>query len=198
MGSTPIYSIPFADPTDLVRDWPALSEDVAEAVEAAVAGVPVLAGIGSNVVSVTKVDTFSTASKTFVDVTGLTVTITPTTATSKVLVMASLSISNPTNQFGAQGALLEGSTVIGGTSVSNRPSATFFSNRSAAARDGFAPLHFVSLREPATTDPVTYKIQIRTDQDGATTAFVNVSADDQDTANRPRLASSITVIEVAA
>ena len=41
MGSTPIYSIPFADPTDLVRDWPALSEDVALAIEAALENIPV-------------------------------------------------------------------------------------------------------------------------------------------------------------
>ena len=42
MGSTPIYSIPFADPTDLVRDWPALSEDVALAIEAALENIPVV------------------------------------------------------------------------------------------------------------------------------------------------------------
>ena len=41
MGSTPIHGIPFADPTDLVRDWPALSEDVALAIEAALENIPV-------------------------------------------------------------------------------------------------------------------------------------------------------------
>ena len=41
MGSTPIHSIPFADPTDLVRDWPALSEDVALAIEAALEDISV-------------------------------------------------------------------------------------------------------------------------------------------------------------
>ena len=41
MGSTPIFSIPFADPTDLVRDWPALSEDVALAIEAALEDISV-------------------------------------------------------------------------------------------------------------------------------------------------------------
>jgi hypothetical protein len=41
MGSTPIYNIPFAEPSDLVRDWPALSEDVALAIEAALEGIPV-------------------------------------------------------------------------------------------------------------------------------------------------------------
>ena len=41
MGSTPIHGIPFADPTDLVRDWPALSEDVALAIEAALEDISV-------------------------------------------------------------------------------------------------------------------------------------------------------------
>jgi hypothetical protein len=36
------YNIPFADPTDLVRDWPALSEDVALAIVAALENIPVL------------------------------------------------------------------------------------------------------------------------------------------------------------
>ena len=35
------YFIPFADPTDLVRDWPELSEDVALAVVAALENIPV-------------------------------------------------------------------------------------------------------------------------------------------------------------
>ena len=41
MGVTPIYNIPFAEPTDLVRDWPALSEDVALAIEQALEDIPV-------------------------------------------------------------------------------------------------------------------------------------------------------------
>ena len=41
MGSTPIHNIPFAEPTDLVRDWPALSEDVALAIEAALEDISV-------------------------------------------------------------------------------------------------------------------------------------------------------------
>ena len=35
------YFIPFADPTDLVRDWPDLSEDVALAIVAALENIPV-------------------------------------------------------------------------------------------------------------------------------------------------------------
>jgi hypothetical protein len=38
MGTTPIYNIPYATPTERPINWPALSQDVAEAVEDAVAG----------------------------------------------------------------------------------------------------------------------------------------------------------------
>jgi len=41
VGVTPIYGIPFAEPTDLVRDWPDISEQVALAVEAALEDIPV-------------------------------------------------------------------------------------------------------------------------------------------------------------
>jgi hypothetical protein len=41
VGVTPIYNIPFAEPTNLVRDWPQLSEDVALAIEAALEDIPV-------------------------------------------------------------------------------------------------------------------------------------------------------------
>jgi hypothetical protein len=36
------YFIPFAEPTDLVRDWPELSEDVALAIVAALENIPVV------------------------------------------------------------------------------------------------------------------------------------------------------------
>jgi hypothetical protein len=58
-------------------------------VDAAVAAIP---GIGSNVVQAVKTDTFSTSSTTFADVTGLSVTITPTSATAKVLVIVNVQV----------------------------------------------------------------------------------------------------------
>ena len=52
------------------------------------------------VVSAIKTDTFSTTSTTFVDVTDVTVSITPATATNKVLVFVSGVVgSNATNNF---------------------------------------------------------------------------------------------------
>ena len=117
MGSTPIYSIPFADPSDLVRDWPALSEDVAEAVESAISGLPVPdppAGIGSNVVQTLMVTPFSSTSNSFVDVTGYTATITPSSVTSKVLVLVNITLAMSSTSSFVEFRMLRGSTTIGG------------------------------------------------------------------------------------
>jgi len=75
------------------------------------------------VVSVTKVDTFTTTSSSYVDVTGLAATITPSSTGSKVLVISNISFSLSTADIVAV-QLLRGSTVIGGgTAAGNRPSA---------------------------------------------------------------------------
>ena len=50
------------------------------------------------------------------------------------------------------------------------------------------------LDSPATTSAVTYKMQIKMN---AGTAYVNRTAADSDTADYPRLASTITLMEVA-
>ena len=55
-------------------------------------GIVPIAGIGSNVVSVTKTDTFSTTANGFTVPTGMTVAITPSSATAKILVIVTISM----------------------------------------------------------------------------------------------------------
>jgi hypothetical protein len=196
MGVTPIYNIPFAEPTDLVRDWPGLSEDVAEAVEAAVAGVPVLAGIGSNVVQTVKTDPFTMSSSTYAAVTGLAVTITPTSATSKVLVIASLSW-NLRRTTGGQNAwfrLVRASTAISvGDAVGSRPQATgSFGFGTVNSNTGGAAAMF--LDSPGVATATTYSIEVAT---GIDTLAINTTSDDSDSTDRARTVSSIMAIEVA-
>jgi hypothetical protein len=82
------WFIPFAEPSDLVRDWPALSSAVGTAVAAGLTQANI--AIGPNVVSTLKNDTFSTSSTSFVAVTGLAASITPSSTSSKVLVIVTL------------------------------------------------------------------------------------------------------------
>jgi hypothetical protein len=189
------WNIPFAEPSDLVRDWPALSEDVADAVAAGLSNVPI-----QQVIQTVKTDTFSTSSTSFVDVTGLDVTITPSTNTAKVLVVVDIGWSVVNSR--AIWRLVGGNAgdYVGDAAGSRTPGVGFI--YALTGTGGSADrLFFYMQRDPgiyldlpATTSPVTYKVQVVTNG----TVYVNRSQDDGDSVNVARTASSITAIEVAA
>lgn len=117
---------------------------------------------GGTVVKVVQA-TYSTstlvASTSFTD-TGLTATITPTSASSKILVLANVNawISRSSNAQGHQMKLVRGATDIylpAGSAYSN----AFFNAGGATVVQGnwFCPVQY--LDSPATTSATTYKIQ---------------------------------------
>lgn len=159
---------------------------------------PVVAGSSSavqassskilQVVSTTKTDTFSTTSTSFVDVTGLSVTITPTSASSTILVFVSGVLGcGTTSQIGLFN-LLRGATNIAqpATAPSFAATTMVFVN----GTDYVVPWSILFLDSPATTSATTYKIQTRTNTG---TIYVNrrSTADTNTT-------STITVMEIAA
>lgn len=151
------------------------------------------------VVSTTKTDTFTTQSDTFIDITGLSASITPTLSSSKILIIASV-IAGQTESFrNVYLALVRNTTnIFIGDAASARSSVsggTEFPG-SYISLD-FAPIH---LDSPNTTSSVTYKIQVRRDGSRSTpgTACINRTGDDADFASRGRFASSITLLEIAA
>ena len=75
------WAIPYAAGSDLVSAWPALSEDIAEAVAD---GLTAALITPSQVITTTN---FTTSSATFVDLTGVTITVTPAAATNRFLLM---------------------------------------------------------------------------------------------------------------
>jgi hypothetical protein len=190
------WEIPYAAPADLVRDWPALSEDVADAVAAGLSAAGP-AGIGSNVVQTVKTDTFITSSGTYTTVTGLTVSITPTLATSKILVIADVKVGQTNSGRTANIRLVRGASALYvGDAASSRTSSSFgaVGQFSTAGFGMFGPT-LVFLDSPNTTSSTTYGFEIMSPNSGS--AVVNRYGDDADDSNRPRTASSITVIEVA-
>ena len=153
------------------------------------------AGKVLQVVSATKTDTFSTTSSSYVDVTGLTVSITPTSSSSKILVLGSIN-------YGASAdvgffRLVRDSTALQvGDAAGVRVQATGQMRNSTDSADADTA-SVLYLDSPATTSSVTYKIQAASSPGGYTTRF-NSSADDANQTNRGRTASSITVMEIAA
>jgi hypothetical protein len=191
------WEIPYAAPADLVRDWPALSEDVADAVAAGLSAAGP-AGIGSNVVSVTKTDVFTTANTSPTDVTGLSVTITPSTATSKILVMAYVPFSHSStggSQSGFIRLIRDSTPLMVGDTAGSRTLASAAQFGTTVNWGGYYP-GITILDDPQTSSAVTYKVQAWKNN-AAGTANVNRWPVDTDTAHVPRFASSLTVIEVA-
>jgi len=179
MGTTGTpWNIPYADPSDLVRGWPALSEDVAEAV---VDGLNIVSPrLSGNIVQTVLNTAFSSSTAGYVDVTGLDVTITPSSATSKVLVVTTIGLlanSAGDSSLRSLVQLLRNSTVLerfGGLSIDN--------NREAVSPS------FAYLDSPATTSATTYKVQLSA---VAGTGYINRSA-----TVATAVTSTITAIEV--
>jgi hypothetical protein len=145
------------------------------------------------VVSTTKTDTYTNATGSFADVTGLSVSITPSAATSKVLVIVSLSISSNSGIIHAAKLLRDSTDIFIADAASNRTRSSTAS-RSAGGLETFSH-SLVHLDSPATTSATTYKIQVIGFTD---TVHVNKSDLDSDLTIVPRMASSITVMEVSA
>lgn len=145
--------------------------------------------------STTKSDTFSMASSTPADVTGLSVSITPTSASNNVLIFGALSAGNNTNNsVSVYPRLMRDSTAIGlGDAAGSRrritSNASFLNNNS-----NMTTIPFVYLDSPATTSATTYKIQVSAQT--TNTIYVNRTNDDSDSDVYPRAISTITVMEV--
>jgi hypothetical protein len=139
------------------------------------------------VVSTTKTDSFSTSSGSFVDITGLSVSITPTSATSKILIIAAV---NAGAIFSANMGfnLVRGSTNIA-QSTGGTGNQTATQNYGSNYQSITNPIIFYDT--PATTSATTYKIQIN-----CTTSlgYVNLRSTDQYYGS----ISTITVMEISA
>ena len=154
------------------------------------------AGNVIQVVSTTKTDAFSSTSTSFTDITGLSVSITPTASSSKILVMYSLSMSAISGEYSSIFRMVRGSTAIciGDTSGS-RTRATNMNRTSTGNQNQSWVLSQNFLDSPATTSSTTYKIQGFVQ---AGTFYVNRTQLNDDGDYIGATTSTITVMEIAA
>ena len=163
-------------------------------------------GVGGKVlqvVSTTKTDTFSVAGTTsLVDVTGLSVSITPSSSSNKILITGFIGSSTGPSGNQTFFHLIRGSTEIakGDTAASKRLAHTAaIGNVDAFGSQSWilTPIPFQHLDSPATTSATTYKIQLS----GATTSnthYINRSIRDEASTNYDgRIVSTITAFEIA-
>jgi hypothetical protein len=143
-----------------------------------------------------KTDTQTTTSATYVDITSLSVTITPTSASNRILVMARINSIGCSNDQGPMVNLVRNSTTI---TSSTAGGATDTGDAWAIGGGGgmadndrkmtSCALDFID--SPATTSATTYKMQLKVA--GGATGTVNRWGLNNDLAT----VSSITVMEIS-
>ena len=148
------------------------------------------------VLQATKTDTQSSTTNDFVDVTGLSIAITPAATSSKILVFANVLCIGTVGATAAFSRVVRDSTAIAIADADG--------SRTRASAMGYAPdtgdvRHHstVWLDSPSTTSATTYKVQFMMASAGST-AYINRFAATTDSAAYGRGVSSITVMEVSA
>jgi len=158
------------------------------------------AGRIAQVVQTTLTSTVTVTSATFADVSGLSVSISPSSATSKVLVIAQVDYSTQGGAGYAGFFRLTGGNsedFVGDAAGSRVRSIGHTGQGGDGWQAAMQTQTAVYLDSPATTSAVTYKVQVR---GNATPSAVQINrtGSDTDQSNFPRGVSSITAIEVMA
>lgn len=153
----------------------------------------------SDTFSGTESTTVKASSDSFAD-SSLSASITPTSSSSKILIIAMVNVGGSSGSDGNPILRLKrGSTAIAiGDEVGSRISTT--SGRPYAAMDAnsmqMATINW--LDSPATTSATTYTVQFATRGTNSATAYINRTHTDADTVEYQRTASCLTLIEVSA
>jgi hypothetical protein len=146
------------------------------------------------VVSTTKTDTFTMSSNTFSDITGLTATITPSSTSSRILIMATLILTQNVGVNNGFGRFARNGTGIGiADAAGSRTRSIFNVNSSNGDQPYLAAISFFD--SPASTSALTYSVQIA--NNGSNSLWVNRAQSDSDASFQSRYTSTITVMEIA-
>lgn len=142
----------------------------------------------------TKTGVQTITSGTSVDVSGLSISITPASSSNKILVFWSVNANASGTYTGTKLALVRTSTEIFlGDSAASRVQATH-GLYASDANNGVANFSGMYLDSPATTSATTYKIVAYDPSSGAGSIYINQNPND--TTGYTRDASSITVMEI--
>lgn len=158
-------------------------------------------GVVLQVVQAVKTDTMSATGALWMDVPGLSATITPQSASNKILVTVDLKGASYANSSVIRSKLLRNNTdVYVGDAAGSRPRSLGQAYDGGGTDNvyGVNQLGGTYLDSPNSTSAVTYKIQIGADTSDRV-VFVNRTQADRDTAYYDsRVVSSITLMEIAA
>ena len=164
-----------------------------------VAGKPILNSTGSilQVVSTTKTNIFTSTSVSYVDITGLTATITPSSSSNKILVRVDLNGAIAGN---AGGVILRrnGSNMVVGDTVSGiNNNATFNIYNGGDDTNGQQLWSMSHLDSPASTSALTYSVAVSCVQGAGTFVINDQTSQARNISYAINGVSNITVMEVS-
>jgi len=154
------------------------------------------AGKVLQVVQAKKTSFFSTSSTSYVDVSGVSATITPSSTSSKILVTLTGAASGSASNSFAYGVLVRGSTnIVIGDSRGSAQRCTFDLTQQAAGDPRNWAKHFAItyLDSPSTTSATTYKLQVKRTLQSIGIGGTYDTAD----GNRSNVPTILTLMEIA-
>ena len=147
------------------------------------------------VVSTGKTDTYSNTSTTFTDITGMSVSITPSATSSRILVLCQISWMNGALSNRGFIRLMRDSTPINvATSTGSRPATSIGGENDSGSHIMSGNIQFVD--SPSSTSSIAYHLEASSES--GSTFYLNRTIGDADNAVTPRATSTITAIEIGA
>ena len=154
------------------------------------------------VVQAAKTDTASTTSGTYVTISGLSVDITPSSSSNKILVIADVKAGNDGGNGYYLQIVRDSTAIYVGDAASGKQQCvqqTYGGGDTGEGKYGMAKMGVTFLDSPNTTSQITYAVQfLRLGGNSPTTLYVNRVGSETAGEYVGRAASSITAIEVAA
>jgi hypothetical protein len=148
------------------------------------------------VVQSVKTDAYSTTSTSYTTPSGLSIAITPKSTSSKILVLANVTMASDAASFTMYRLYRDSTDIYSGDASPSRHSCS-----GMAYVDGNAGTQYeysvTYLDSPSTTSQITYSFQVRAGSGGGGAYINRSSRDAQYTVYDLRTASSITLIEIA-
>jgi hypothetical protein len=186
------WEIPYAAPADLVRDWPALSEDVADAVAAGLSAAGGLVAVKHALFTGTQ--TNSTAAGGNFAVTDLSITHEVADAANRLILYATFgAVSTSASNTNAGIGIYNGSAFLSlGATVGSR---TSVGGAGALLDSAGGVVSTVAVHTPG-AGSVTYVVHAFNVSAGTRTVNINRGVGDSNDGSAPRAASSLTLLEV--
>tara|TARA_R100000541_G_scaffold25017_1_gene34649 strand:+ start:487 stop:1074 length:588 start_codon:yes stop_codon:yes gene_type:complete len=162
----------------------------------AISAAKLAAGVGGKVLQVistnkTAVESINSSATAFTNISGLSATITPSSTSSKIFIMASVVISFNNNQYGSLGGIRIQRGTTGLNAGGESYSSTTVVGQNESANNGRATLPIQFLDSPSTTNATTYNIGVKNAIGGTVTCVINGNKSASNTGS-----STITIMEI--